>query len=56
MKFLATVCGIEAASAEYSCIWCKCPKGQRSDMELQWSISDPLNGARTIEEIKKNLN
>ena len=53
MKFLATVCGIEAASAEYSCIWCKCPKGQRSDMELQWSISDPLNGARTIEEIKE---
>ena len=27
-KFLATVCGIESASAEYSCIWCKCSKSQ----------------------------
>ena len=52
-KFLATVCGIESASAEYSCIWCKCSKSQRSNMELKWSISDPLNGARTIEEIRE---
>ena len=28
-KFLATVCGIESASAEYACIWCKCSKDQR---------------------------
>ena len=34
MKFLALVCGIDAASAKYSCIWCKCPADQRSDMEL----------------------
>ena len=34
-KFLATVCGIESASAEYACIWCKCPKDQRSNMELE---------------------
>lgn len=52
-KFLATVCGIESASAEYSCIWCKCPKSERSNMKLEWSISDPEKGARTIEEIRE---
>ena len=52
-KFLATVCGIESASTVYSCIWCKCPKSQRSNMDLEWSISDPTKGARTIEEIKE---
>ena len=52
-KFLATVCGIESASAEYACIWCKCPKDQRSNMELEWSVSDSTKGARTIEEIKE---
>jgi len=24
-KFLATVCGLDAANSEFSCIWCKCP-------------------------------
>ena len=23
MKFLAVVCGIESATSEYACIWCK---------------------------------
>ena len=52
MKFLATVCGIEQANAKYSCIWCKCPTEKRSDMSLEWSITDPEKGARTIEEIQ----
>ena len=34
----------------YSCIWCKCPKSDRYDMEKTWSISDPEQGARTVEE------
>jgi len=38
MKFLVFVCGNDAASATYSCIWCKCPSDQRSDMKL---ISNP---------------
>ena len=50
-KFLATVCGIESATSEYACIWCKCPKGKRSDMALEWSITDSTKGARSIEEI-----
>ena len=51
MKFLSIVCGIESATATYPCIWCKCPKGKRHDMELNWSITDTKQGARTVEEI-----
>ena len=29
MKFLAICLGIQAANAKYSCIWCKCPAGER---------------------------
>ena len=51
MKFLALVCGIESANSTHSCIWCKCPKNQRHQMDVKWSISDTKYGARTIEEI-----
>ena len=51
MKFLAIVCGIEGATCEHSCIWCKCPKGKRHDMDTQWSITNTDQGARTVEEI-----
>ena len=51
MKFLAVICGVEAATSEYACVWCKCPKCQRWDMSLEWSITDPAKGARTIEVI-----
>ena len=40
LKFLATVCGIDAANCEYACIWCKCPTSQRWDMSQEWSITD----------------
>ena len=53
LKFLAAVCGIEAANSEHACIWCKCPKQQRWNMALTWSIQDGSKGARTIEEIKE---
>ena len=52
-KFLATVSGLEHANADFACIWCKCAKAQRFDMDLQWSINDVKKGARTIEEISK---
>ena len=52
-KFLATVCGLESATADHACIWCKCPKKQRFDMQLKWSINDPAHGARSIEEIRE---
>ena len=52
LKFLAIACGIESATATYSCIWCKCPSSERYNMSKNWSITDTQNGgARTIEEI-----
>lgn len=32
LKFLALVCGVNAANGTYSCVWCKCPAGDRWDM------------------------
>ena len=52
-KFLAMVCGLESATCEYACIWCKCPKRQRFDMTMCWSITDVAKGARTINEIQQ---
>ena len=51
LKFLAMSCGIEAANSEHACVWCKCPKSQRGDMKMEWSLTDQSRGARTIDEI-----
>ena len=51
LKFLALICGIEAANSIYSCIWCKCSSADRHDMKKEWSISDTNKGARTIQDI-----
>ena len=45
LKFLAVVCGMEAANYEHTCIWCKYPKHQRWDKTRNWSISDQSKGA-----------
>ena len=50
-KFLATICGIESATSEFACIWCKCPKEKRFDMALEWSFTNLTKGARSVEEI-----
>ena len=52
-KFLAMVCGLQSATCEYACIWCKCPKKHRCDMTMSWSITDVAKGARTIGEIQQ---
>ena len=52
MKFLLLIYGLDAANAQYSCLWCKCPASERWDMAKQWSFSDVSKGARTIEEIQ----
>ena len=49
-KFLAVVTGIDAASSDYACIWCKCKKDERCDVTRQWSLTDTNCGARTIQE------
>ena len=51
LKFLAVFCGIESASCDHACIWCKCPKADRHDMTKEWSIFDVEKGARTIKGI-----
>jgi len=47
MKYLAICLGLEAANAEYFCIWCKCPKGERHITSKSWE-----NELRTIKEIQ----
>ncbi len=42
--------GIDSASSQYACIWCKCPKEERPLTKQQWSITDTSLGTRTIEE------
>ncbi len=49
-KFLALVAGIGAANSHYSCIWCKCSKDDRYRMDLEWSMKNTSNGARTVSE------
>ena len=53
LKFLAIVCGIEAANAKYACVWCKCSNCDRWDMSKDWSAFDVSKGARTIDEIER---
>ena len=53
LKFLAIVCGIEAANAKYACIWCKCASSDRWDMSMDWSAFDKFKGARTVDEIEQ---
>ena len=49
-KFLAMCTGIDSATSEHACIWCKCPKDDRPNVDVEWSITDTSLGARTIEE------
>ena len=50
LKFLAIICGIESATCNHACIWCKCPASERHNMKAEWSFTG--NGARTISEIQ----
>ena len=52
-KFLAMSVGIESATSDYFCIWCKCKASERYDTSKLWSISDTQKHARTISEIKR---
>ena len=49
-KFLATVTGIDSATVNYACIWCKYPSLKFHDSKVKWSMIDVKLGARTIEE------
>ena len=49
-KFLAIVTGIDSASSDHACIWCKCKKDERCDIQRGWSLCDKNKGARTTDE------
>ena len=53
LKFLAIVCGVEAANAKCACIWCKCASSDRWDMSMDWSALDKSKGARTVDKIER---
>ena len=48
--FLAMVTGIDSATSTHACIWCKCASLECYNCCQTWSISDSVQGARTIEE------
>ena len=48
------ITGIDSATSQYSCIWCKCPREERYNPEKVWSLSDQSQGARTIDENVSN--
>ena len=50
-KFLACVCGLGATNQDHACIWCKCPRNQRHDIQRVWSLSNSAQGARSLEKI-----
>jgi len=47
MKFLATAMGINQANSNFACVWCT---AHIQDFGLEWSISDPMFGARSHKE------
>ena len=53
LKFLNQVTGIGGFASTFSCLWCRCPKVDRSDVAKKWFMTDTSKGARTIEEISK---
>ena len=54
-KMLAHSLGIQSANSKYPCVWCKCCKDDFSDRSLEWSITDPTKGARSLEELIKTV-
>ena len=48
------VCGLDSATSTYSCIWCKCPKDQRSDMDKTWFLIESQNEASKSKLLKLN--
>lgn len=51
LKFLNQVVGIGGFASKFTCLWCRCSKEDRFDMQKTWSMTNPDLGARTIEEI-----
>lgn len=52
-KFILSALGLDGATANYACAWCKIPKEDRSKLDsvTNYSMTDAKLHARTIEEI-----
>ncbi|XP_069103679.1 uncharacterized protein [Argopecten irradians] len=50
-KFLLTALGMQSICSQYSCLYCKCPKQERGDLEKQWSIKNCAFGARPVDYV-----
>ena len=53
-KFLAHICAPAAANQNFACIWCKCPKHERFDINKKWSLTDKSLRARDSHKIGKH--
>ena len=53
-KFLAYICGLAAANQNFACIWCKCLRHERFDINKKWSLTDKSLRARDSHEIGKH--
>ena len=53
-KFLASITGVDAASSNYACIWCKFSRAERFDPDIEWSLTDSSKGARSVTENMEN--
>ena len=50
-KFLLCILGMQAATCDHACIYCKVHKSDRWRLDKDWSLSDVSQGARTVEEM-----
>ena len=48
-KYIASVCGLDAANATFSCIWHKCAEIECHSLDSVCSIIDEEKGARTTK-------
>ena len=53
-KFLAYICGLAAANQNFACIWCKCLRHERFDINKKWSLTDKSLRARDSHKIGKH--
>ena len=53
MKFLLMIMGINSATADYACVWCKIHKDNRWDTSKPFSHYNEAPQWRNLEEIKK---
>ena len=53
LKFLLMIMGINSATADYACLWCKIHKDNRWDTSKPFSHYNDVPQWRTLEEIKQ---